>query len=263
MLLVSFVDRLAEAAPDYAAFAAGIAVYGLLVNLFYQIISKRIMFLGRRGEAIEQQADAALEEAEAAAEAVKEAAAEAKDVLADAKKGDVTAQQLAEAKAAVREAREETVAARAEAHEAVAKAERMRMAKGWKGWMHLFLFPMVAFAYFLLLSGALLFLAGDQRSPQTIFTLAVGIIAAVRVTAYVSEPTSHDLAKMLPLGLLGVFLVDAEIVGFFTALSRMEAMLDNVEVIASLLVLTVVLEYTLRLVYQTGRRIKRRAWRQG
>ncbi len=70
-----------------------------------------------------------------------------------------------------------------------------------------FLFPFVAFSFFIGFSLLLLFLTRDLDIDQVLST-AFAIIVAIRITAYYSEDLSKDLAKMLPFALLGLFLVD-------------------------------------------------------
>lgn len=72
---------------------------------------------------------------------------------------------------------------------------------------YLIMFPIVAFAWFIILTILLTFLA-KNRSVDSILLVAMAVLSAIRVTAYYNEDLSKDLAKMLPFALLGVFLID-------------------------------------------------------
>ncbi len=158
-------------------YAAGIAVYGLVVNGFYQIISKRVMFAGKTVDG------------------------------------------------------------------------RVHMGGPGRGFLYLAMFPLVSLGFFLLLSSSLLFLSAGEHDPALVFTLSLAIVLAVRATAYVSEPTSHDVAKMLPLGLLGVMLVKAEVIEFLDAVRQLREIAEHLDLVALYFGIVVVVEYALRSVY--------------
>jgi len=156
-------------------------VYALVVNAFYQIISKRVMFAGKE------------------------------------------------------------------------ESGKIRLGGPGAGFLYLLAFPMVSFAFFLLLSAALLYLgdfAESTGSVENVFTLAMAIVLAVRVSAYFSEATSHDLAKMLPLGLLGVALVRADFTKTFgESLSAITGLLDEWRIVLVYFAIVVIAEYLLRSIY--------------
>ncbi|MFA5861541.1 MAG: hypothetical protein WDA16_07585 [Candidatus Thermoplasmatota archaeon] len=108
------------------------------------------------------------------------------------------------------------------------------------------LFPLMSFLYFGLLAVSLFILAKSQTTYQ-IMLIAMSIVVGVRVTAYVSEYASVDLAKTLPLGLLGVLLVDPS----YATLSNMWAHVWEVPSLVPILLrfclLFIVLEGVLRL----------------
>ncbi len=132
---------------------------------------------------------------------------------------------------------------------------------GTSAFLHLATFPLIGAAYFLLLSAALLFLGGPERDALVIFTTSMAILVAVRVGAYISEPASHDLAKMLPLGLLGVFLVQQEFTTFVDAVEQMLRLVDHAAILAMYFGFVVLMEYGLRIVWSIRQSVaaKRRA----
>lgn len=84
--------------------------------------------------------------------------------------------------------------------------------KGWRGVIGRFtervlVFPVASFLYFSVLAVALFVLAKSQTVEQ-ILLLSMAVIVGVRVTVHLSEKMSNDLAKLVPLSLLAVVLVD-------------------------------------------------------
>ncbi|MEM4756174.1 MAG: hypothetical protein QW594_03505 [Candidatus Woesearchaeota archaeon] len=67
--------------------------------------------------------------------------------------------------------------------------------------------PLLVFFWFLVLALALLFL-GKTHTAQSLLITAMAIVASVRIAAYYHEELALELAKLIPLGLLAVFLVD-------------------------------------------------------
>lgn len=68
-------------------------------------------------------------------------------------------------------------------------------------------FPTLAYVWFTILVILLGFMYNDKEPGDLLF-ISVSILAAVRVTAYHSPDLARDIAKILPFGLLGVFLVN-------------------------------------------------------
>lgn len=81
-------------------------------------------------------------------------------------------------------------------------------------------FPVMSFAYFAVLAAALFVLVKGQ-STQGILLIAMAVVVGVRVTVYLSEAMSNDLAKLVPLSLLGVTLVDPGYLTLATAWTRL------------------------------------------
>ena len=71
--------------------------------------------------------------------------------------------------------------------------------------------PILTFFWFAVLS-VLILLLSKGIDISTILLISAALVAAVRITAYVSEDLSKDLAKMLPFTLLAIAITTA---GFF------------------------------------------------
>jgi len=76
---------------------------------------------------------------------------------------------------------------------------------------YLVILPVLTFFWFAVLAILILVLS-KGLDASTILLISAALVAAVRITAYVSEDLSKDLAKMLPFTLLAIAITTA---GFF------------------------------------------------
>jgi hypothetical protein len=72
---------------------------------------------------------------------------------------------------------------------------------------YIFLFPIIAFIWFLVISMLLTILSEVLLIGQ-VFMISMATLATIRITAYHSEELSRDIAKLIPFALLAVFLLD-------------------------------------------------------
>jgi hypothetical protein len=119
-------------------------------------------------------------------------------------------------------------------------------------------FPLMSFLYFAVLALSLFVLAKSETT-SLIFALAMSVVVSVRVTAFLSESASVDLAKMLPLALLGVLLVDPSYATLAGSWAHVKDVPSLVPVLWRDFVLFIALEGTLRLGRYAVARVARRA----
>ncbi|MBD3318652.1 hypothetical protein GF342_01960 [Candidatus Woesearchaeota archaeon] len=112
---------------------------------------------------------------------------------------------------------------------------------------HLFLFPLFIFFWFGVVTVLLTLLSKDSISQ--ILLVSMALVASVRVTAYYSEALSQDLAKLLPLALLGVFLVDISYFSYERSWSLIMSIPDQWVPLTFYFFFTVMLEFVLRIGY--------------
>ena len=72
---------------------------------------------------------------------------------------------------------------------------------------YLLFYPILIIVWYLAFVALLTFLARDLPI-ETLLLIAMAVVSGIRVTAYYSEDLSRDLAKMLPLALLGVVVLE-------------------------------------------------------
>lgn len=104
------------------------------------------------------------------------------------------------------------------------------------------IFPVTSFAFFAMLAGSLFFLTKPEVGTGTILTIAMAVVVGVRVTVYFSEEMSNDLAKLVPLSLLAVVLVDPGYLKLSDAWGRFAASTQLLPLLARYFLLFIVLE---------------------
>lgn len=110
---------------------------------------------------------------------------------------------------------------------------------------YLFIFPVVAFFWFAAFTILLSFLA-PNRDFSDILLVAMAVVATIRVSSYITEELSRDLAKILPFAVLGIFIIN---VSFFKSSESFEVLKqadDNREAILYYLGFSIALEFALR-----------------
>ncbi|MBI2507492.1 hypothetical protein HYV89_00905 [Candidatus Woesearchaeota archaeon] len=71
---------------------------------------------------------------------------------------------------------------------------------------HIIIFPLLTFIWFIFFSMLLIFMSENQ-STSVLFLFSMAIVATTRIASYYSEELAREIAKTLPLTLLGIFLV--------------------------------------------------------
>ncbi len=113
---------------------------------------------------------------------------------------------------------------------------------------YVLIFPIFSVFWFGVLSLLLTFLTKNQ-SASHILLISMTLVIAVRITAYYSEELSKDIAKLIPFGLLSVFLVDVSGVSFLNSFNLVLNIPPLWETIAYYLIFAILLEFVLRIFY--------------
>ena len=111
---------------------------------------------------------------------------------------------------------------------------------------YIIILPIITFFWFTILT-ILLFLLAEGIDVQTVILISAALIASVRVTSYISEILSQDLAKMLPFTLLGVALTKPTFFEFATHLSRIQEIPDLFTSIIIYLGFIIIVEFIMRI----------------
>lgn len=111
---------------------------------------------------------------------------------------------------------------------------------------YLVVFPFVAFAWFIILTVFLTFLAKEQPIER-ILLVSMAVLSAIRITSYYNEDLSRDLAKILPFALLGVFIIDLSYFSLPGSVQALQQAVAQWESIAYYLIFVIGLEVVLRI----------------
>lgn len=113
---------------------------------------------------------------------------------------------------------------------------------------YLIILPFLVTFWFAILSIFLLVLSESQDTSK-ILLISAAIIASTRITAYVSEDLSKDIAKILPFTILAAFLLGANFIDVGQILARMYQVPLLFNNILIFLIFIFVIEFFFRGVY--------------
>ncbi len=82
------------------------------------------------------------------------------------------------------------------------------------------IFPFYIAFWFVVFS-IFLFVLAKNVTVRQIALISIAMVSAVRITSYLNEDLSHDLAKLTPLALLGVFLIDPNFFSWDLLIARL------------------------------------------
>jgi hypothetical protein len=118
--------------------------------------------------------------------------------------------------------------------------------------LHVLVFPLVSFGFFLMLAAAFLFISGTAGSggvfiteSKDLFTIAMAVVLSVRILAYINQEASEEVGKIMPLGLLGVFLLTNPDTTLKAAIDRMGDLFRLWPIILVVFAAIVIVEYLL------------------
>jgi hypothetical protein len=109
-------------------------------------------------------------------------------------------------------------------------------------------FPLYTFFWFIIFSIFLIFLA-KSVTMEEIFFISICMISFIRIAAYYKEELATDVAEVIPITFLVIFLTDPTFFSLDIILSRWEEFLSSFPGVLSYLVFTICLEWFLRIIY--------------
>ena len=110
---------------------------------------------------------------------------------------------------------------------------------------YFFVFPFVAFAFFIGFSLLMLFLTKGYEI-EVVLSTSFAIVLAIRITAYYNEDLSKDVSKMLPFALLGIFLVDPSYFSFGDVGAKIDLLPDFFSYAIQYILFIILVEWILR-----------------
>ena len=110
---------------------------------------------------------------------------------------------------------------------------------------YIFLFPIVAFIWFFVIS-LILSIISEVLTIGNIFMISMAVITTIRVTAYYNEELSRDIAKLLPFALLAIFLLDISTISAATPFELFSQLAPIAKILVYYFVFLVVIEFIFR-----------------
>ena len=111
---------------------------------------------------------------------------------------------------------------------------------------YLLIFPAYSFVWFLIFS-FMLFLISESRPIEDILFFGIIVIAATRISAYVSSKLAEDMAKLLPWAMIVIFLTDAEAITMASVQSSFNIFYQYVPNVIKYLFFITFVEWVLRI----------------
>jgi len=113
---------------------------------------------------------------------------------------------------------------------------------------YLVVMPVFIFFWFGILALLLLFLSKNQNL-ENVLLIAISVVGTVRVLSYYNEDLSRDIAKMLPLAILGVFLIDSSYFNLTTSLDQLKTITQHFLTLVYYLGFITLVEIFMRFLY--------------
>ena len=114
---------------------------------------------------------------------------------------------------------------------------------------YLIITPILSFFWFLVILFFLFVLAKSQ-TVYNILIIGITLITATRISAYYNEKLSEELAKIIPLTLLALFVVDPTIFSIDLVISRFNELPKFFPLILRFFIIIALLEFVLRIFYE-------------
>ena len=93
------------------------------------------------------------------------------------------------------------------------------------------------------------FLLAEGVTIRQVALVSMALVSTVRITSYLNEDLSRDLAKLTPFALLGVFLVKPDFFSWDLLMDRLNAIPSLGWEILKFLTFCILLEWVLRILY--------------
>jgi hypothetical protein len=116
------------------------------------------------------------------------------------------------------------------------------------GMDYVFFYPLIAFAWFIIMS-ILLAILSETVTITNLFIASMATIVTVRIVSYYSEELSREIAKLVPLALLGLMLLDISRITIQAPLTVLSQIQTSANTLFYYFIFLVTIEFALRLLY--------------
>lgn len=119
---------------------------------------------------------------------------------------------------------------------------------------YMILYPVLVFLWFSVFA-SFMFVLGKNIPIENILLVSFGFVTTIRITAYYRESLSYELAKLVPLGLLAVYIVEPTFFNFSETSARVFDLANFWIDIAKFLAFSVIAEWILRILWSVKQAI--------
>ena len=88
-----------------------------------------------------------------------------------------------------------------------------------------------------------------SRPIEDVLFLGIIVVATTRICAYASEKLAEDIAKLLPLTLIAIFLIDSKSISLDAIKSSLLVLLEQIPKVAKYLLFIIFVEWVLRIMH--------------
>ncbi|MFH1134391.1 MAG: hypothetical protein V1735_07950 [Nanoarchaeota archaeon] len=120
---------------------------------------------------------------------------------------------------------------------------------------YLFIYPVFVFFWFSVMALLLIFLSKNYNIDQ-VLVFSVAIVGACRLVAYYDEEAAREVAKLIPLTMMAVFLVDGAYFDWDRSMGNLLMLPGFLTQILYYLLFIIVLEFVLRIGHGVVQNIK-------
>lgn len=127
---------------------------------------------------------------------------------------------------------------------------------------YIIIFPVYSFIWFIIFSFILVIISESKNFENSLY-FGIVIVSAIRVSAYINEKMSEDIAKLLPLTMIATIIITPEFLSMNFE-SFLNTIIDSAQIItyipsfAKFLIFTILLEWMLRILTALHNFIKER-----
>ena len=122
---------------------------------------------------------------------------------------------------------------------------------------YVILFPILIFIWFGVFS-VFMALVSSTKPLGEIMLIAMALVATIRIGAYYSEDLSRDLAKLLPLAILAIFIIERSYISIFGSVEILYQMPLMWKSMVYYLIFVICLEFILRILHSGWHHGKRK-----
>ncbi len=127
---------------------------------------------------------------------------------------------------------------------------------------YLILFPVLIFVWFGVFSAFLVLLTRAKPLAE-ILLMSMALVATIRITSYHNEDLSRDLAKLLPLVLLAIFIIERPYISITESMSVLYQMPAMWKAMVYYMAFVICLEFVLRILYSAWHHSRKRIRGEG